>query len=156
MPSFLLGGAVPQLAAPLTAMNNDLADAAKDLKFQFAVLTVPGQNIQPAEAAFGKATADWQRMLTDQHAITAISGADQAFINAAALAEFQNGDPLDVAILIIGPQFGLHPLTQFQDAVKQADAAVNDKSIQSIITTTFTPPLFTTVTIKGDVSTPSF
>jgi hypothetical protein len=163
MPSFLLGGAVGQLAQPLTAMVADMNAAKTDLATQFHTLTTIGTGggttaQGQAEVAFGKGSADWQRMLNDQHAITATSKADVAFINAVALSEFAQGDAIDLIVLRFGGIFGIHPTNQFTDPVTQANNIINDTTVQNEVNTDFffTSPLFTHNTFNQEITTPTF
>jgi hypothetical protein len=158
MPSFLLGGAVPQLAAPLATINQDLTNSAAALHTDVAAVFSAGTK-QGAEIALGNATADWQRMVTDQHAIQATANANLAFINAAAMAEFQNGDSLDLIVLYFGPAFGIHATSPLTDQMGKADATINGHDVQTDISTNlgFASKLDTIhYILKEQVPTPSF
>jgi len=168
-PSFLLSGnAVPTLAQPLTNMVTDMHNAQADLKVQyqtivsFGVESIASPNftihLPIAETAYGRAVGDWQRILTDQHAIQATSGADMAFISAVAFAEFSQGDATDLLVLRFGPSLGLNVTAPLTNPVSQANSIVNDPTLQTEITTDFEPisPLYTAATIAQEAQTPGF
>ncbi len=159
MPSFLLSGAVAQLAAPFNAVNTDLTNSSNALKTDYSAI-ISASSPGAEEVAIGKATADWARMQNDQHIISAASSAAIGFINAVALTEFQNGDPLDLIVLDIGPLIGLHVTSALTNPVNQANATVNDPTIQSDVNTnlaTVAPfvPL-SSLTIAQEAPPPSF
>lgn len=137
LPSFLLSGnVVSQLATPLNNMVADMKSASTDLQAQFALIqnkTAPANTFAGAELVADKAVADWQRIVTDSSAITALSKNYQAVISSIALAEFQAGDSLDLIILNFGSVFGLHPLDPLTTPVAQANKIVNDPTLQGIV-----------------------
>lgn len=168
-PSFLLSGnVVQQMAQPLNNMVADMQSAKTDLKVQYQTIVSFGSestsspnfthDLPIAETAYGRAVGDWQRILTDQHAILAVSKADVAFLNAAAFAEFSQGDATDLLVLEFGPSFGLNVTTPLTNPVSQTNSIVNDATLQSEITTDFYPisPLYTHATIAQEAQTPTF
>ncbi|HWG43724.1 MAG TPA: hypothetical protein VN688_13130 [Gemmataceae bacterium] len=160
LPSFVLGGAINQLAQPLNAMVADMNSAKADLAVQFNVLHGGTATNAQADEAFGKGSADWQRMLNDQHAITLTSSADVAFINAVALTEFVQGDAIDLIVLRFGGIFGLHPTNALTNPVTQANNINSDTTVQTEVTTDFfgtTPSGFQTHnTFNDEITTPTF
>jgi hypothetical protein len=172
LPSFLLGGlfsatgstTVQQnLLPPLNAMFTDMQNAKTDLQTQFTLLHAPPSPITDAQAddAFAKGAADFQRMLNDQHAISAIIVADNNFIRAAAFAELaEGGDPTDAIIVVIGPAFGLNPTKALTSVETQANNLINGSDVQTWVNTDFfgtTPSGFQThSTWKQVTATPSF
>ena len=168
-PSFLLSGAVQTLATPLNNMVTDMKNAAADIKnVQFPALTQFGEenassptfttHLPIEETAYGKAVADWQRILTDQHAIQALSTADINFINAVAFQEFSNGDALDLIVLRFGPIIGLNATSSLTTPVSQAASVIADTTLQTDITAdpAVISALYTTTTIQQAGSTPGF
>jgi hypothetical protein len=159
-PSILLGGAIQQnLATPLNNMVTDMTNARTDLQVQFNLLKTPpaGFTLAQAETAFGKGAADFQRMLNDQRAITVTSSADVAFIRAAAVGEFTEGDPTDLILLTFGHFIGFDPTKVLTDPVTQANN-LNDSVVQGWVNTDFftTSPLFTHSTWAQVTVTPAF
>jgi hypothetical protein len=147
LPSFLLSGAVDQLAIPLNNLLADMNAARQNLLRQIEVMKNPGIPVASNlgapyfgkgaiigyTEAFGAATADWQRMVNDQYAIDATVKADMAFITAVAHAGFANGDPTDLAILLFGKHFGIDPTAKLTDIQTQAGKIINDPAVQSQI-----------------------
>jgi archaellum component FlaG (FlaF/FlaG flagellin family) len=169
LPSFLLSGnVVPQMAQPLNNMVADMQSASADLKTQYQTIVSFGiedssnpnftTDLPVAETAYGKAVGDWQRILTDQHAIQAVSNADLTFLSTVAFMEFSQGDATDLLVLKFGPQLGLNATAPLTNPVSQANSIVNDPTLQADITTDFAPlsPLYTTATIAQEAQTPSF
>jgi hypothetical protein len=126
----------PQLAAPLNALIADMNAAQKDLATQIGKIPsgVP-VNSGPALPAFGQASADYQRLLTDQQAISAASKADVAFLTAVAGAEFAAGDPTDLLVLNFGAMLGINATASLTTPVNQAAQVVNDPTVQKEIAT---------------------
>lgn len=168
-PSFLLSGAVQTLATPLNNMVTDMKNAANDIKtVQFPALTAFGEesvssptftaHLPGEETAYGKAIGDWQRILTDQHAIQALSAADVSFLNAVALTEAASGDVTDFIILRFGPIFGINVTAPLTTPVNQAASVVADTTLQADITAdpATISALYTTTTIMEAAQTPGF
>ncbi|HEY7152480.1 MAG TPA: hypothetical protein VH575_00840 [Gemmataceae bacterium] len=161
-PSFLLSGAVQQLATPLNNMVKDMQSAQTDLNTQFTLIkngTAPANTFAGAETTAAKAIADWQRILNDSAAITATSNADLAFIRAAAFAVAGEGDPTDAIILFIGPLIGFNPTSALTTPVTQANNIVNDPTLQMIVNTNLhSLNMFvdSTTPISGVTVTPTF
>lgn len=163
LPSFLLSGnVVSQLATPLNNMVADMKSASTDLQAQFALIknnTAPTNTFAGAETVADKAVADWQRILNDSSAITALSKNYQTVLGAIVLAEFQAGDALDLIILNFGSAFGLHPLDPLTTPVTQANGIVNDPTLQSIVNTnlhTLNTHVDSTTPISQETFTPTF
>jgi hypothetical protein len=123
-------------------MVKDMQGAQSDLKAQFAILQNPANQPPPpnpnfnfnlAEQTTGKMIADWQRIVTDNAAITAVSNADQAFIRQAAIAEFGEGDQTDAIIVFLTPIFKLNTFTALTTPVTQANNIVKDPTLVSIV-----------------------
>ena len=167
-PSFLLGAATQGLATPLTNMVTDMKNAASDLKNQFAAMTQFGEenvtsstftaHLPIEETAYGKGVADWQRILTDQHAIDALSTADVNFFNAVAFSEFAQGDATDLIVLKFGPLFGFNVLAPFTNPVSQAASVISDTTLQNDINVdpAGVSALYTTTTFAQAATTPGF
>jgi hypothetical protein len=148
LPSVLLSGAVDQLAIPLNNLLADMNAAQQDLSLQLEKMKNPGPikttysgvnyfavaDVDHYANAYGAATAAWQRMVNHQQAIDAMVKADMAFITAVAHAEFQNGDPIDLAILLFGKQLGLDPTAKLTNIQTQAEKMINNPTVQSQIT----------------------
>ncbi|HEY7329606.1 MAG TPA: hypothetical protein VH592_18350 [Gemmataceae bacterium] len=135
-PSFLLAGAVQQLTTPLNNMISDMKTAQTDLQAQFALLvanTPPANTFPGAEVIADKMVSDFQRILNDAAAIKAIVANEVAFIQAAATAEFTEGDNTDLLILLVGPLIGFTPTKSLTDLVTQANNILNDPNVQSIV-----------------------
>jgi hypothetical protein len=165
LPSFLLSGAVNQLAQPLNNMVTDLSAAKTALTTsQTALFNEQFNQDSVATVAqnFAHASAAYQRMLNDVHSIAAVSTADLAFINMAAQYEFQHGDPMDLLVLQFGPQFGINVTTPLTTPVGQANTTL--QSVQSIVNQTYQhvgPSVPVNVTfnlpsIASQTTTPSF
>lgn len=134
----LFGNAVQQLAQPLNNMVSDMQSASTDLQAQFNLIKnvqAPANTFAGAEVTADKAVADWQRILTDSSAIKAVVNADLTFIRAAAFAEFQAGDPVDLIVLTFGQILGLNPTKQLTDLSDQANKILNDPTLQNIVNT---------------------
>jgi hypothetical protein len=137
-PSFLLNGAVQQLATPLNNIVSDMKSASTDLQAQFTLIknnTAPTNTFAGAEVVANKAVADWQRILNDSAAIKAIVSAEQTFIRAAAFGEAAAGDTTDLLILFLGPLLGIDPTKALSDTVTQANTILNDPTLQGIVNT---------------------
>ncbi len=165
LPSFLLSGAVNQLAQPLNNMVADLNAAKTALTTaQTAVFNEQFNQDSVATVAqnFAHGVAAYQRMLNDVHSIAATSTADLAFINMAAAYEFQHGDSMDLLVLQFGPQFGLNVTTPLTTPVGQANTTL--QSVQSIVNQTYhnvgpSFPVnmeFNLPSIASQTTTPSF
>lgn len=166
--SFLLSGnAVSQLATPLNNMVSDMKSAASDLKTQFNIIqtqTPPGTGplgltFNGAEQVTGKMIADWQRILSDQAAVKTLSSNYQTAIGIIALAEFQEGDALDLIILDFGSLIGVHPLASLTSIVNQADSIATDSTLLNIVGQnlhTVNSYVDSTLPISQEVVTPSF
>jgi hypothetical protein len=158
MPSFLLGGAVTQLAAPLQAMVKDMQTAQAHLKSDLisGANAVSNNNLQGARHFFAVAVGDFQQLLTNQHAIKAASSVDQNFVRAAAMAEFQSGDSLDLVILTFGKMIGLDPMKALTDPAAQADNIVQSQDVQGDIS--FMTQIATVggIPVIQDVTLPTF
>ncbi|HEY7312273.1 MAG TPA: hypothetical protein VH643_23115 [Gemmataceae bacterium] len=149
LPSFLINGLftaqgptnVQNLATPLNNMVKDMQSAQTDLNAQFAILNNPANKpggatplgFNQAEQVAGKMIADWQRIVTDNAAITAVSNADQAFIRQAAIAEFGEGDQTDAVIVFLTPLFKLNTFTALTTPVTQANTIATDPTLLSIV-----------------------
>ena len=135
MPSFLLGGAATQMAVPLQGMIKDMQTALAHLTHDLSAGLTAYSNGHFSEANHLNAIAvsDLQQLVTDQHAIKAASSADQGFVRAAAFAEFQSGDSLDLAILTFGKMFGLDPMKALTDPAAQADNILQSQEVQGDI-----------------------
>jgi hypothetical protein len=167
-PSFLLSGAVSSLSTPLNNMVTDMKNASADLKTQFAALTQFGEentssptftaHLPIEETAYGKAVGDWQRILTDQHAINALSSADVSFVNAVAFQEAVAGDTTDLLVLKFGPMIGLNATASLTTPVSQAANVVADTTLQADINAdpAVISALYTGTTIAQAASTPGF
>lgn len=137
-PSFLLAGAVQQLAKPLNNTLSDMQSASTDLQAQFTLIknqTAPANGYAGAQMTQNKAVADWQRILNDSAAIKATVNTEAAFIHAAAFAELAEGDNTDAILLVFGPLFGFNPINALTDIVPQADKIVTDPTLQKIVNT---------------------
>jgi hypothetical protein len=158
-PSFLINGlfsatgpvTVQQnLLTPLNAMFTDMQNAKNDLGAQFTALHAPPMplTLATAETDYAKGAADYQRMLNDQHAISATVTADNNFIRAAAFVEFTEGDATDAIIVVFGPAFGLNPTKALTNVQSQANNLVAGTDVQTWVNTDFflTSPLFTHAT----------
>lgn len=181
-PSFILSGAVQQqLQPPVTGYLNDMKDAASDLAKQVATITTdnktatPGLTAAQAQGAFGKAVGDYQRLWNDQAAITTTVAADNNFINAVAMAELSEGDPIDLILVRFGGFFNINPMSGLNDSLNQANQIWNGGKLTGNLTTDInedfstlikngtntTPPTLagvinTTQTILGSAQTPTF
>lgn len=144
LPSFLINGLftaqgptnVQNLATPLNNMVKDMQSAQTDLNTQFTLIknvTAPANTFAGAEVTAGKAIADWQRILTDNAAITAVSNADMAFIRQAAIAELGEGDQTDAVIVFLTPFFKLNTFTALTTPVTQANTIATDPTLLSIV-----------------------
>lgn len=162
LPSVLLSGAVGQMAQPLNNMVADMQSAATDLKTQVTPIlnnTAPANTYAGAEINFGKAVADWQRILVDQHAIQAVSSADVNALHAIAFAEFQAGDPTDLILLNFGHFFNFDPTKALTDPVTKANNIVNDTTLQNLVNTNLHNINFhvdSTNTIAQETTVPTF
>lgn len=163
LPSFLLGGnAVQQLATPLNNMVTDMQSASADLKAQFTLLknnTPPANTFAGAEKIETIMVSDFQRILTDQAAIKALSAIDVTVLNSIATSEFIEGDPTDLIILDFGGIFGFHPLTPLTTPVTNAANVVNDTTLQTDVSTnlhTINTFIDSTTPINQVTFTPSF
>jgi hypothetical protein len=147
LPSFLYGGGTAPLLRPLKNMVQDMQSTQKDLQAQFNFLFTQSDLHHPIfdnNAAqlgqigqvFGKAAADWQRMLNDRAAVDALSRQDLAFINQAAMAEAFEGDALDFVLLSFPPFSGLFT-APFDQIRTQADNIIADKGLQNEVSTSF-------------------
>lgn len=162
LPSVLLSGVVGQMAQPLSNMVSDMQSAATDLKTQVTPIlnnTAPANTYAGAEIAEGKAIADWQRILVDQHAIQAVSSADVNALNAIAFAEFQAGDATDLLLLDFGHFFNFDATKALTDPVSKANNVVNDTTLQSLVNTNFHTinlHIDSTNTIAQETTVPTF
>jgi hypothetical protein len=139
LPSFLPTGVVGVLVRPLGNLSQDLTKAQTDLKAQVQTLSAPtNHSLNDLAKAFGQATADWQRVQFDQHAIDALSTAEIALMKRVADAEFAQGDTLDYMLLTYGPMLGMDPTAPLKAYATQADAAVHDPDLITEITTPIT------------------
>jgi hypothetical protein len=165
LPSFLLSGAVAQLAQPMNNMLTDLNSAKTALtSVQTALFNEQFNQDSVATVAqnFAKGAADYQRMLNDAHSIAATSVADLAFINAAAAYEFQHGDPMDYLVLHYGPLLGINATAPLTTPVGQANTTL--QSVQTIANQTYhnvgpSFPVnmeFNLPSIASQTTTPSF
>lgn len=138
-PSFLVGtNVVPQLAQPLNNIVTDMKNASTDLQTQFNLIktvTPPANTFAGAEVTADKAVADWQRILTDSAAINAVVNVDLNAIHTIALAEFQNGDSLDLLVLTFGQAIGFNATAPLTNTVTQSNNILNDPTLQSIVNT---------------------
>jgi hypothetical protein len=137
-PSFLLAGAVQQLTPTLNNIVSDMKSASTDLQAQFTLIknnTAPTNTYAGAEVVADKAVADWQRILNDSAAIKAVVNTDIAFIHAAAVAEFSEGDNTDALLVFFGPVIGFDPTKALRDTVTQANNILNDPTLQNIVAT---------------------
>jgi len=137
-PSFLLAGTVNSfLVPPLSAMVADQQQATADLQFQFTTLqnffVSPANTVPGANTVVSRMVGDWQRVLTDRAAVTAVAAADTLFIQAAARATASEGDPIDMLVLQFGPAFGFNPLAPLASLSNQANAAVSNPQSQFIV-----------------------
>jgi len=162
-PSFLTAGTVQaQLVPNLNAIFSDMQSAKTDLQVRFTNLhtSPPGYTDALAEADYGKGAADYQRMLNDQHAIQAVVNADIAFIRAAAIAEFSEGDQTDALLVFFGPLIGFNPTSALTAVVTQANNLINGNDVTTWVNTDFfptTPSGFETHnTFAQEVTTPTF
>jgi hypothetical protein len=138
LPSFLLNGSTNLLLTPLRNMVQDIQNTRQDLLAQTDFLVSRDTIARPPiinnaaqlgqiGQAFGKATADLQRMLTEFAAVDALSRQDLAFINAAAGAELSEGDAVDFFILNFGSFLHLPDFrAPFNDVRTQAANAIVD------------------------------
>lgn len=170
LPSLLLSnpGAIAQFVTPLNNVANDFNGAKNDLAAQVASLPANGSTIaNPAQIGqtFAKATADFQRMLNDQHGLDLVAKVDVAFFGAVALQEAQQGDPIDLIVLDFGKFFGLNITSQFTNPASSADNAVNSATVQNEVTAghnylIFAPPTsfvpFDLGTIQASTTLPPF
>ncbi len=167
LPSFMYptNTAVQQLAQPLNLAVTDMQNAAADLKAQYHTIVSFGEettsspnfttDLPIAETAYGKAVADYQRIVSDRQAITLGSSAAVTFINAVALSELQAGDFTDYIVLHFGSLFGIpNPTNPLTNPVNQANNIFNDSTLQSDVNTDFSPvsPLYTHSTIAEEVA----
>ncbi len=168
-PSLLLSGnAVPQLAQPLNNMVQDMQNARTDLKTEYQTIVSFGiesvanphftADLPVAETAYGRAVGDWQRIVSDQHAIQAISNADVTFIATVAFSEFSQGDATDLVVLKYGPAFGINATAPLTNPVTQADNIFADPTLHADINADLAllSPLYTSLTIAEAAQTPSF
>jgi len=146
MPSVLLSGVFNPLLTNLQNLNSDLSAAKSDLALQVTTIkslapptTFSITNEMTSTSAYAKATADLQRILTDQQAIKVNAGLYSTLVTATATAELGEGDFFDFFILNFGAFFGLgglNPTSQFQTQVTNANSAVSDSVFQAAITST--------------------
>ena len=162
-PSFLLSGTNQQLLLPqLQSMFTDMQNAKTDLQTQFTALHTkqPTVGVGEAQQAYAKGAADYQRMLNDQHAITATVNADTNFIRAAAFAEFTEGDATDAIIVMFGPLMGFNPTNVLTNVETQANNLINGNDVQTWVNTNFFPTtpvgFLTAATWAQHAQTPSF
>jgi hypothetical protein len=184
LPSFLLGGRVTfpltpppggtaPLLTPLKNMMTDMQTTQTDLNTQFqfllsrSTLATPIPTNTPAQLgqigqAFGRATADWQRMLNDRASIDTLSQQDLAFINQAALVEFFfENDSTDLLILVFSPLFGDFR-APFNDVRTQANNIIMGTTVRNQVSTDFsfflTPGegVETFGQIRGQTNLPTF
>ncbi|HEY7307745.1 MAG TPA: hypothetical protein VH643_00130 [Gemmataceae bacterium] len=140
-PSFLLAGAVQQqFLPPLQAMLTDMQTAKGNLANNFTMLTTPGKvtNVGDAETQYAAGAANFSQMVSDQHAINATVTADNAFIRAAAMAEFTEGDPTDLILVTFGPLIGFNPTSSLTNVQTQANSLINGSDVQTWISKDFT------------------
>ena len=139
LPSFLLSGALNQLAQPLNNMVADLNAAKTALtteQTELVILELNGSaKISPVAQFFAQGAATYQQMLNDVHSIAATSTADLALIKTAAVAELMQGDPMDFLVLNLGPAFGIDVTTPLTTPVDQANTTLH--SVQSIVNQTY-------------------
>jgi hypothetical protein len=139
LPSFLFNGGANLLLNQLKSMVQDMQNTQTDLQTQVGFLhnhTPPVVNnaaqLGQIGQAFGKATADWQRMLTDKAAVDALSTQELAFLNAAALAEASEGDGLDFFVLTYASFFNFpDPKAPFNQVRTQADNIIAGSTVQA-------------------------
>ena len=162
-PSFLLAGAVQQqFLPPLQAVLTDMQTSKTNLQTNFTKLTAPGMvtSQSEAETQYAAGAANFSSMVNDQHAITAMVNMDNAFIRAAALAEFMEGDTTDEILVLFGPLIGFNPTSSLTDVQTQANNLINGKDVQTWINTDFsaTTPFIASPAATWDdlVRTPSF
>lgn len=140
-PSFLLAGAVQQqFLPPLQAVLSDMQTAKGNLANNFTMLTTPGKvtNAGDAETQYAAGAANFSQMVSDQHTITAMVNQDNAFIRAAALAEFTEGDATDEILVLFGPLIGFNPTSSLTDVQTQANSLISGKDVQTWISKDFT------------------
>jgi hypothetical protein len=138
-----------QLFTPLNNIVADMNATAADLRSVQATLAfhisqpIGGNMTGAGRAAFAtiaqnyaQASADYQRILVDQHVIATLSAADQSFIGQAAAAEAGSGDTLDQLILQFGPLFGVNINAQFTTPVNTSNSIV--QGLSSIVNQTYT------------------
>lgn len=136
-PSFLLAGTVQQfLVPPVSAAVVDMQQASGDLQLQFNLLasfSPPNNTPQGAVTTFGRMVGDWQRVLSDRAAVQAVVATDTLFIQAAAQATANEGDPIDRLVLQFGPLFGINPLAPLNNLAAQANAIASNPQSQFIV-----------------------
>jgi hypothetical protein len=149
LPSFLFGGAINTLAAPLNRKLADMQTEKNDLTTVQARLVtdvnaITGQHTgqhRPEYSRiaqdYGRACADFRQMVVDQRAIKDESTQDVAFVNAAAMAEAFEGDATDFILLNFGSLFGFGSFTNaLTSPVSTADSTV--QSVNTIVNRTYT------------------
>jgi hypothetical protein len=150
LPSFLLQGGTNTLLQPLKNMVTDMQTTQADLNTQFNFLVSRSTNTTPPPTnnnaqlgqigvAWGKATADWQRMLNDRASVVALTTADLAFINGAVLAEAFEGDALDFFLWNF-PFFGdfKAPFNGTNSPMAQSNAIITGTTVLNQVQTNFT------------------
>lgn len=172
-PTVLLGNS--QVVTAMTdGLNNVLADmktAATNLQTDIkaattaATLPLTATSFQNWINAVGKATADYQQILSDQASIHQMVSTDQAVLKGVAFAELTNGDPIDFLILTFFPNSGFNSASKLMNIQTSADNIVNgtDTANGNVKTEVTTPlnipttgaPTFT-ITIANEVTKPSF
>lgn len=142
MPSGLLA-ALQSLSSDLNSANSSFqSDQALLASFQ----TSPPSSLSEAEigSQYGKATVDYQRMISDQSAIQKTGAADIAVLNVAAAAT-GNSEVIALTLFVIDPQF--------QNIINQANTTVSNVSSQVNQSYTFPVAPFALPPIASRVST---
>lgn len=160
-PSFLMTGATSALVQPLNTIFQDMQMAQSRLQqnVQFFQANGNGTTAQQIAStqAFAKATAAYQEILNDQHAITLLANADKNFIVQAAVFEAFNGDTTDYFLLVQGPFFGFDVNAQFTNVVTQANNLANDGNVTGPANTAFIlGGAFNIGTPAGQTTPPAF
>jgi hypothetical protein len=162
-PSFLLAGTVQQqFLPPLQAVLTDMQTAKGHLQANFTMLTTPGRvtSQSEAETQYAAGAANFSSMVSDQHTITAMVNQDNAFIRAAAIAEFTEGDTTDAILVFFGPLIGFNPTSSLTNVQTQANNLIKGNDVQTWINTDFsaTTPFIASpaATWEDLVATPTF
>jgi hypothetical protein len=139
-PSVLVGSnVVPTLVNQVNTVLTDMQHAQTKLTTDTnnaaneVALTMTGPNgddVRVFAHDFGKAVADYQRILSDQATIHSMVSTDTAVLQGVAMAEFQAGDPIDLVILSFFKGTSFDPTTQLTHIQTQADKIATDKTVR--------------------------